>query len=154
MEIEISKKIILNLLDAFLDAGKMSLELREKGLKKELKMDNTPVTNADIEVNTILTNKIKKFTPDIPIVSEESSLNKKNIHLDKFWLIDPIDGTNDYINNKDEFTLNAGLIINKIPQAGIIYAPAKKRLFYSYGSNFSFEICNECSLYLTNQVFD
>ena len=143
MEIEISKKIILNLLDTFLDAGKMTLGLREKGLRKELKMDNTQVTNADIEVNTTLTNKIKKITPDIPIVSEESSLNKKNFQLDTFWLIDPIDGTNDYINNKDEFTLNAGLIINKIPQAGIIYAPAKKRLFYSYGKNFSFEIVNK-----------
>jgi len=139
MEIEISKKIILNLLDTFLDAGKMTLGLREKGLRKELKMDNTPVTNADIEVNTTLTNKIKKITPDIPIVSEESSLNKKNFQLDTFWLIDPIDGTNDYINNKDEFTLNAGLIINKIPQAGIIYAPAKKRLFYSYGIGNAFE---------------
>ena len=62
------------------------------------------------------------------------------INLSDFWLIDPIDGTHDYINNKDEFTLNAGLIINKKPKLGIIYAPAKKRLFYTYGNGSSFEI--------------
>ena len=49
--------------------------------------------------------------------------------MNNFWLIDPIDGTYDYINNKDEFTLNAGLILNKKPELGIIYAPAKKDYF-------------------------
>ena len=53
--------------------------------------------------------------------------------LKDFWLIDPIDGTRDYINNRDEFTLNAALILdNKTPAIGIITAPAKKRIFYSY----------------------
>ena len=84
MEIENLKKITLNLLDTFLNAGELSLELRSKGLKKEIKLDNTPVTNGDIEVNNILTNKIKQITPNIPIVSEESSLNKINFNLDKF----------------------------------------------------------------------
>ena len=60
--------------------------------------------------------------------------------LNNFWLIDPIDGTYDYINNLDEFTINAGLIINKKPVAGLIYAPAKKRMFYSYGENLAFEL--------------
>ena len=59
--------------------------------------------------------------------------------MKNFWLIDPIDGTYDYIHNKDEFTINAALIINKKPELGIIYAPAKKRLFYSYGKKYSFE---------------
>ena len=57
-----------------------------------------------------------------------------------FWLIDPIDGTRDYINGKDEYTLNAALIIDLKPAAGIIYAPAKERLFYSYGKDFAYEI--------------
>ena len=92
------------------------------------------------EVNKIITEKIKNLTPDIPIVSEESSLNKSREDLSKFWLIDPIDGTYDYINNRDEFTLNAALIIDKKPELGIIYAPAKNRLFYSYSSGHSFEI--------------
>ena len=51
-------------------------------------------------------------------------------NLKSFWLIDPIDGTHDYINGKEEFTINAGLILNKKPVAGIINAPDKKRLFF------------------------
>ena len=143
------KKINYALIDTFLIAGDRSIELRKIGLKKEIKSDNTPVTNGDIEVNNILTEKIKSITPDIPIVSEESSINKSNNNLSDFWLIDPIDGTHDYINNKDEFTLNAGLIINKKPKLGIIYAPAKKRLFYTYGNGSSFELINNKEIKIT-----
>jgi len=135
--------IIKNLVDTFFEAGKTALELREKGLKKEIKSDNTPVTNGDFEVNKIISNKIKELTPDIPIISEESSDNKNVQNLKDFWLIDPIDGTHDYINNLQEFTINAGLIINKKPAAGIIFAPAKNRMFYSYGKGLSFEIIKQ-----------
>ncbi len=99
------KKIVEELIDTFLKAGKISLELREKGLTKKIKSDNTPVSNGDIEVNKLITNKIKELTPSIPIVSEESSENKSQDNLKDFWLIDPIDGTYDYINNLDEFTI-------------------------------------------------
>ena len=137
------KKINYELVDTFLTAGKLSLELREKGLTEQIKDDQTPVTNGDLEVDKILTQKIINLTPEIPIVSEESSNNKLNTELKNFWLIDPIDGTYDYINNRDEFTLNAGLIINNKAVMGIIYAPAKDRLFYSYGKNLSFEFSNK-----------
>ena len=140
-QIEI-KAAIENLIDTFLYAGKVSIELRKKGLIKEIKEDNTPVSNGDLEVNRILTEKINNLTPQIPIVSEETSHNKSKKDLKNFWLIDPIDGTYDYINDLDEFTLNAGLIINNRAVAGIIYAPAKNRLFYSYEKGCSFEIIN------------
>ena len=65
-----TKEITLSLLDTFKDAGNVALKLREKGLKKEIKSDNTPVTNGDIEVNNILTKKISELTPQIPIISE------------------------------------------------------------------------------------
>ena len=135
-----TKKIVINLIDTFFEAGKICINLRNKGLKTEIKTDNTPVSNGDIEVNNIITDKIKKLTPNIPIVSEENSENKSSNNLSDFWLIDPIDGTYDYINDLEEFTLNAGLIINNRAVAGIIYAPAKNRLFYSYGKGCSFEI--------------
>ncbi len=134
------KKISYSLIDTFLNAGKLSLELRDAGLIKKIKSDNTPVTNGDLEVNKILVKKIREITPDISIVSEESHENKLNSNLKDFWLIDPIDGTYDYVNNGDEFTLNAALIINKKPKIGIIYAPAKDRLFYSYDKGYSFEL--------------
>jgi len=135
-----NKKIVLSLIDTFQEAGKIALNLRDKGLEKIIKEDGTPVTNGDLEVNKVITLKIQNITPDIPIVSEESSINKNLNNLDNFWLIDPIDGTFDYINNKEEFTLNAALIFNKEPVLGIIYAPAKKRLFYSHGKDNSYEI--------------
>ena len=136
------KETIENLISTFLDAGKVSLELREKGLIKKIKSDNTPVSNGDLEVNEIIIKKIFQLTPNIPIVSEENSENKFKEDLKDFWLIDPIDGTNEYINDFDEFTINAGLIMNKKPVAGLIYAPAKKRMFFSYGENLAFELIN------------
>ena len=143
MKIDDSKKIAEGLIDTFIETGEISIDLRAKGLKKEIKDDNTPVTNADIEINNALIKKIKELTPDVPIVSEESSKNKHLDNLSNFWLIDPIDGTSDYINNKDEFTLNAALIINKEPRLGIINAPAKNRLFFSYSKGNSFEIYDQ-----------
>jgi len=101
------KKIVENLITTFLSAGEISLQLREKGLTKKIKSDNTPVSNGDIKVNEIITRKIMELSPNIPIVSEETSENKTNNDLQNFWLIDPIDGTYDYINNLEEFTINA-----------------------------------------------
>tara|TARA_Y100000590_G_scaffold212842_1_gene241185 strand:+ start:109 stop:882 length:774 start_codon:yes stop_codon:yes gene_type:complete len=136
------KNVVESLIDTFLNAGKVSLDLRKKGLTKKIKKDNTPVSNGDLEVNRLVTKKILELTPNIPIVSEETSHNKTTKNLKNFWLIDPIDGTYDYINDLEEFTINAGLIINKKPVAGLIYAPAKERLFYSYGKGSSYEITN------------
>ena len=143
MNIEETKKITLSLIDTFNEASQVALDLRKDGLKKEIKSDNTPVSNGDIEVNKILTNKIKEITPNIPIVSEESTNHKMDVNLNNFWLIDPIDGTRDYINNRDEFTLNAALILDKKPAIGIITVPAKKRIFYSYGLSHSYELINK-----------
>jgi len=148
------KKIVEDLIDTFLKAGELSLSLREKGLIKEIKSDNTPVSNGDLEVNKFIIKKISEVTPDIPIISEESSDNKNNSKLKDFWLIDPIDGTYDYINNLEEFTINAGLIINSKPVAGLINAPAKKRMFYSYGDNNAFEFSNGETIKLGNHNFN
>ncbi|MDC0250469.1 3'(2'),5'-bisphosphate nucleotidase CysQ, partial [Candidatus Pelagibacter sp.] len=148
------KIIVENLKDTFLSAGKLSLNLRKKGLKKEIKSDNTPVSNGDIEVNKFITKKISEITPDIPIVSEESSDNKNNTQLKNFWLVDPIDGTYDYITNLEEFTINAGLIINNKPVAGLIYAPAKKRMFYSHGVGGAFELNNGQIINLSNKIVE
>ena len=145
------KKIIEKLIDPFLKAGDLSISLREKGLKKEIKSDNTPVSNGDLEVNKFLTEEINNITPDIPIISEETSENKDNNQLKNFWLVDPIDGTYDYINNLEEFTINAGLIINNKPAAGLICAPAKKRMFYSYGEGNAFELNNKKIVNLSNK---
>jgi 3'(2'), 5'-bisphosphate nucleotidase len=136
------KDIVENLIHTFLSAGDISINLRIDGLIKETKSDNTPVSNGDLEVNKIITKRLKELTPEIPIISEESSANKSMKNLKDFWLVDPIDGTYDYINNLDEFTINAGLILDRKPAAGLIYAPAKKRMFFSYENDQAFEITN------------
>ena len=136
------EKITKDLLETFINSGKIALDLRDKGLITNIKSDNTPVTNADLKVNEKLCSKIKSITPNIPVISEETvKINIKNVYKN-FWLVDPIDGTTDYINNRNEFTLNAALIINLEPVIGIIYAPVMKRLFYSYGIGNAFEESN------------
>ena len=154
MNIQESKKITLSLVDTFNKASQVALDLRKAGLKKKIKSDNTPVTNGDIEVNKILTRRISKITPNIVIVSEEDTAHKNDKNLENFWLIDPIDGTRDYISGKDEFTLNAALIINKKPAIGIITVPAKKRVFYSYGMSHSYELINNQEISLINKKKD
>jgi 3'(2'), 5'-bisphosphate nucleotidase len=151
MNIEEKKKITLSLIDTFNRAGDIALSLRKAGLTKEIKSDKTPVSNGDIEVNKILTKKISEITPNIAIVSEENSEHKDDKNLKNFWLIDPIDGTRDYINNGDEFTLNAALILDRKPSLGIITAPAKKRIFYSYAMSNSYELVNYKEIDLINK---
>ena len=128
------EKIINSLIDTFIKCGDVSLELRNKGLEKTIKDDNTPVTNGDIQVNNLLIEKIAYLTPNIKIVSEETSTNKENDNLKDFWLIDPIDGTYDYINGRDEFTINAALIIDKNLWPVLLMLLAKKDYFI-HGEN-------------------
>ena len=136
------KNITEQLLDTFFEAGKIAREISRRGVKVTIKSDKSPVTDGDLAVDEILTLKIKNVTPNIPVISEET-VNLKTQSKDRtFWLIDPIDGTNDYIKKKDEYTLNAALIIDLKPALGLVYAPAKDRLFYSYGKNLAFEINN------------
>ena len=124
-------KILANgLIECFNFAGKESIRLFKEGLKIQIKEDNSPVSNGDLRVDELVTNKISNLTPNIPIISEETvDLTKKN-NAKIFWLIDPIDGTKEYIAGKDEYTLNAALVINKIPVLGLVGVPKKNRLFF------------------------
>ena len=137
------KSIAEDLVDTFLKAGKIAQEISQRGVKIKIKKDKSPVTDGDLEVDKILKTKIKNLTKNIAIISEETvDLNIKNKEKN-FWLIDPIDGTRDYIEKRDEYTLNAALITDLKPAIGIVYAPAKDRLFFSYGKNLAFEISNK-----------
>ena len=137
------KNIAESLINTFKKAGDESIKLEAQGIKTKIKNDGSPVTNGDLAVNEILINKIMQLTPDIPIISEETvDLKKKNIHK-TYWLIDPIDGTKEYIAGKDEYTLNAGLIVNNQPVLGVIGVPKKDRIFYSYGKNNSYMLEKE-----------
>ena len=131
------KKITESLIDTFNFAGKESIELYDKGLKIEIKKDNSPVSNGDLKVNDLITKKISELTP---IISEETVDLKKKNKSKIFWLIDPIDGTKEYIAGKNEYTLNAALVINTVPVLGLVGVPKKNRLFYSFGPGESYLI--------------
>ena len=143
MKLNELKSISENLIDTFNFAGRESIDLFNRGLKIEIKEDKSPVSNGDLIVNDLITSKIKKITPNIPIISEETvDLNVKN-SAKIFWLIDPIDGTKEYIAGKDEYTLNASLVINTVPVLGVVGVPKKNRLFYTYGPGESYLIEND-----------
>ena len=134
------KKITEGLIETFNYAGKESIRLYEEGLKIEVKDDNSPVSNGDLRVNDLISKKISELTPNIPIISEETVDLKVKNSSKIFWLIDPIDGTKEYIAGKEEYTLNAALIINKIPVLGLVGVPRKNRLFYTYAPGESYVI--------------
>ncbi len=137
-----SKKIAESLVEVFNYAGNESIRLYKEGLKIKIKEDKSPVSNGDLRVNDIISKKISELTPDIPIISEETvDLKIKNTSK-IFWLIDPIDGTKEYIAGKDEYTLNAALVINTKPIIGLVGVPKKKRLFFTYASGESYLIEN------------
>ena len=142
------KSIAEGLLETFKEAGNESIKIEKQGVKIKTKEDGSPVTNGDIRVNEIITEKIVQLTPNIPIISEETVDLKKKNTLNTFWLIDPIDGTKEYIAGRDEYTLNAGLIIDNLPALGIIGVPKKNRIFYSYGKNNSLLLENNQTIKL------
>ena len=143
MKVSELKNISESLINTFNDAGRISIELYKKGLQIEIKEDKSPVSNGDLKVNDLITNKIKDLTPNIPIISEETVDLKKKNEAKIFWLIDPIDGTKEYIAGKDEYTLNASLVINTVPVLGVVGVPKKNRLFYTYGLGESYLIEND-----------
>ncbi len=100
-----------------------------------VKSDTSPLTAADTKSHQLLTKGISELFPNWPILSEESAPEEsKNRHTwEVSWLIDPLDGTKEFINRSDEFTLNLALIVNGVPQAGWVYAPAINELYQAIG---------------------
>ena len=129
------KQTVENLIDTFLDAGRLSLELRKKGLIKQIKSDNTPVSNGDLEIDKLITSKINQLNPDIPLVSEETSENKFNTNLKNFWLVDPIDGTFSFASGVPLFGCLIGLLRNNKPLYGSMRLPFIKNAFISGDSS-------------------
>ena len=134
------KKITEGLIETFNYAGKESIRLYKEGLKIEIKDDKSPVSNGDLRVNDLISKKISELTPNIRIISEETVDPKVKNTSKIFWLIDPIDGTKEYIAGKDEYTLNAALVIDTVPVVGVVGVPKKNRLFFSYSDGESYLI--------------
>ncbi len=126
--------------DLALQAGDAIMEIYLHGnIAIETKIDSSPVTNADKTADAIIYNGLKEAFPDLDVVTEEKSEShysrKKN-----FILVDPLDGTKEFINRTGEFTVNIAYIQNNSPTHGVVYAPAVKRLFATDQNKKSYEI--------------
>ncbi len=110
----------------------------------EYKSDNSPLTLADKKSNQIICKSLKEQYPKIPILSEEGSeiSYEERKKWGKFWLIDPIDGTKEFIKKNGEFTINIALIENNKPIIGIVYAPAVNKYWFGSKKTGSFKLEN------------
>ena len=118
-----------------LKAGKNAMLHFHNDIDVETKSNNSPVTIADREGEEIIIRGIKSQFSRIQIIGEESSENGLPDRIeDEFFLLDPLDGTKEFINKRTDFTVNIGFIYKSTPVSGIVYAPALKRLFFTLGN--------------------
>ncbi|OQX59319.1 MAG: 3'(2'),5'-bisphosphate nucleotidase [Helicobacteraceae bacterium 4484_230] len=115
------------------EAGSAIMEIYEKDFQIEYKDDKSPLTEADLKSNEIICSALVNLYPDIPLLSEE---NKEVPYGDRkgweyFWLIDPIDGTKEFIKKNGEFTVNIALIHKDVPVLGVVYAPVLNDMYYA-----------------------
>ncbi|MGC0371582.1 MAG: hypothetical protein DGJ47_000271 [Rickettsiaceae bacterium] len=128
-----NQKIIDQIKNIIIEAGDISIQMRNQGLKVQQKTDGSSVTNADIAVSDYIFEGLKNITTAIPVICEEK-LPNQGLEADKFWLIDPIDGTKGYIKGEDIFTVNIALIENQKAKYGFIYLPVTRKIYYTNAS--------------------
>lgn len=118
------------LLPAVKEAGRIEMRYYESDFEVERKDDKSPVTQADREAEAVLLNALFRLMPGVPVVAEEQvAAGHVPVLKDSFFLVDPLDGTREFIKKRGEFTINIGLITDGVPVFGLIYAPVLKRLF-------------------------
>jgi 3'(2'), 5'-bisphosphate nucleotidase len=113
------------------DAGQAILEVYSTDFEVQSKDDESPLTQADLASHRWIDAGLKSLTPDIPIISEESGLPgfDERSQWQRYWLIDPLDGTKEFVNRNDEFTVNIALIENHRPILGVVYVPVFDRTY-------------------------
>lgn len=116
--------------EAAIEAGQEILKIYDTDFAVDYKEDQSPLTQADQKSNQVIMSYLNKL--DIPIISEENQQLSYSERKDweEFWLVDPLDGTKEFIKKNGEFTVNLALISNGIPVLGVIYVPVKKELFF------------------------
>ncbi len=115
------------------EAGKKILEFYDTDVEVMTKEDDSPLTKADLAAHHIIIDALKRIDPDIPIISEESVLPdyEERKKWNTFWLVDPLDGTKEFIKKNGEFTVNIALIKNKKPVLGVVYVPAFDVMYFA-----------------------
>lgn len=122
------------MIEASLEAGGAIMDIyNQEDLGIESKSDESPLTKADLAANKILCDALRLISPDIPIISEENEdlPYEERQDWEYCWIVDPLDGTKEFIKRNGEFTTNVALVRNGVPIAGVIYAPAIKEMFWA-----------------------
>ncbi|MGV6988327.1 3'(2'),5'-bisphosphate nucleotidase CysQ [Testudinibacter sp. P80/BLE/0925] len=114
-------------------AGEKLLTFYYRGIESELKQDNTPVTEADLAVSRFLEDELQALTPGIPVLSEESQTIDfaERRRWTQYWLVDPLDGTQQFLEKTDQFSVLIALVQHNQPTLGIVYSPVPRLAFYA-----------------------
>ena len=128
----ITDKIIHEVIALTRQAGSEIMAVYQTDFDIQIKDDNSPVTAADKKANTIITEGLKEINPEIPILSEEGRdiPFSERSNWETFWLVDPLDGTKEFIKKNNEFTVNIALLEENQPVFGIVFAPALDILYW------------------------
>jgi len=113
------------------DAGRMILEVYSTDFEVQNKSDESPLTKADLASHLCIVAGLGQLTPDIPIISEEAGLPdfEERRQWDRYWLIDPLDGTREFVNRNGEFTVNIALIEDNRPIFGVVHVPVQNKTY-------------------------
>ena len=138
----VSSNIIQQVIQIATAAGEIILKHYNTDFDIFNKSDQSPLTRADLESDEYICSELQRITPGIPIISEEteSELFEIRKSWESFWLVDPLDGTKEFVKKTGEFTVNIGLIKQGIPVLGVIYVPTKKIIFYGSEESGSYVI--------------
>jgi len=123
-------RLLADLTPLIRDAGKVIMDIYATDFDVTKKGDDSPVTAADQAAEAVILAGLKRIAPDIPVVAEEEVAAGRIPDVGaRFWLVDPLDGTKEFISRNGEFTVNIALVENGRPILGLVYAPAIERLF-------------------------
>ncbi len=133
------RHLAVNMIRAALKAGSAEMDVYRQDFTVDTKKDNSPVTIADRIAEGIILDQLSAVAPDIPVVAEEAA-SEGNIPSigDCFFLVDPLDGTREFIQKSDEFTVNIAMIEHGVPVFGLVYAPAIEQLFLTLSPTSAF----------------
>lgn len=126
------KEMALGLIPVIEEAGRITLEVRSGGMRVDSKADASPVSEADLRSQAHIAESLARLCPDIPVLSEEGNHELENIGP-RFFLVDPLDGTKEFVSGRDDFAINIALIEDGRPTVGLLYAPARRYLYMSWG---------------------
>ncbi|MFN8284720.1 MAG: 3'(2'),5'-bisphosphate nucleotidase CysQ [Chitinophagales bacterium] len=136
--------MIQNVIEIAVNAGSAILEIYKQDFQVEFKSDDSPLTIADKTANEIIVKGLQQIDNTIPIISEENKLidYAERKSWTKCWIVDPLDGTKEFIKKNDEFTVNIALVENGVPVLGVVHVPAQNITYYAEKNKGSFKIEN------------